>query len=60
MKPKFKDFALPITGRRYQILFDPNCPDVTYDELTGNMILQFNLQVTTIWKECTRIYFPAQ
>jgi len=33
MKPKFKDFALPITGRSYQILYDPNCPDVTYDEL---------------------------
>lgn len=33
MKPKFKDFSLPITGRRYQILYDPDCPAVTYDEL---------------------------
>ena len=33
MKPKYKDFSLPIIGRRYQILYDPDCPDVTYDEL---------------------------
>ena len=33
MKPKYKDFNLPIRGRRAQILYDPNCPDVTYEEL---------------------------